>query len=91
MPQQPSHPTDEPATYRIAHIEQAIATDERTTALHLHASIAGNRVFVTGTVPTPTCHDAVTDVVREVAPDLEVCNETVVRRLTEPESAERLT
>jgi osmotically-inducible protein OsmY len=69
--------SDQPE-YLVARIHKALATDPRTGELELDISIAGGRVFLSGSVATDERCRAVEEVVREVAPDLEVQNELSV-------------
>jgi osmotically-inducible protein OsmY len=64
--------------YLIGRIHQALAVDPRTGELELDVRIAGGQVFLTGSVATDERCRAVEEVVREVAPDLEVHNELTV-------------
>jgi hypothetical protein len=50
--------------------------------------MVGEKVFVTGTVPTDERRRAVADVVREVLPDVEVHNETTVIVMTDADQEE---
>ena len=80
----------EPETYLVAHIREALARDPRTNELHVDVTISGGRLFLTGPVTTEAHRKAVGDVVAEVAPDYEVCNETSVAAVTQPHEAEDL-
>jgi osmotically-inducible protein OsmY len=70
-----SHELDE---YLAERIRQAFATDPRVSELELQVTLAGPSVFVSGTVSTSERQRAVTEVVREIAPDREVHNQTRV-------------
>ena len=76
--------------YLIAHIQQALATDPRTGELELDVRIAGGRLFLTGAVATRERCSAVEEVVREVAPGLDVANQLTVSAETEPGPDEAL-
>lgn len=78
-------PTAEPAPYTAQHIKDALIKDRRVGEMTLDVTLAGGRVFVAGQVPTPQRRDAVPDVVREVAPDLDVVNEVTVVPCDEPD------
>ena len=83
-------PADEPKSYVVAHVREALARDPRTNELHVDVTIAGRRVFLTGEVTTDERRAAVTDVVRELLPEYDVHNETSVPRLEQPGEPEEL-
>jgi osmotically-inducible protein OsmY len=70
--------SDEPEHYVTERIREALAQDSRVNELELEVTMAGGKVFVSGTLPSQERKDAVTDVVREVVPDVEVHNQTSV-------------
>ena len=76
--------------YLIGRIQQALATDPRTGELELDVRIAGGRLFLTGAVATRERCAAVEEVVREVAPDLDVANQLTVSAEAEPGPEEAL-
>ena len=76
-----SEPTD---AYTAAHVQEALAQDPRVNEPELEVQVVGERVFVTGVVPTQERRDAVGDVVRECCPALEVENQTTVARYPGP-------
>lgn len=82
--------TDEAPEYLIGRIHQALATDHRTGELELDVRLAGGRIFLTGGVATDERRGAVEEVVREVAPDMEVVNELTVTDEAPPGEGERL-
>lgn len=69
---------DEPDHYRVEHLREALAADERVSELGLTVTLRGQRVFVAGCVSTPERRAAVAVVVQELLPDAEVHNETTV-------------
>ena len=73
--------TDAPGPYREESLRQALATDPRVMEQELDVSIAGDRVVISGTVPTEDRRAAVTEVARERFPDLRVDNRTIVPTL----------
>ncbi len=77
--------------YVAAHVHEALARDPRVNEPELQVSIVKDRVLVTGVVPTDVRRDAVTDVVRECCPGLEVENRTTVARFPDAGSTEQLT
>ena len=85
MTLEPGGPTD----YLVGHVEEALACDPRVSEQGLHVSVAGDRVFVTGTVSTQGRRDALESVVGELLPDYEVRNDVVVSAdYPEPAEAE---
>ena len=62
--------------YVIGHIQEALA--QRTGELELDVRIVRGCVYVSGSVVTEERARAVEDVVREVAGELDVCNELSV-------------
>ena len=69
---------EEPKQYVIERVHRALAEDPRVSALDVEVTLAGGRVFLTGDVATQARKDAISEVVRELLPDHEVCNETTV-------------
>ena len=69
---------EEPKQYVIERVHRALAEDPRVNALDVDVALAGRRVFLTGAVATQARKDAISEVVREVLPEHEVCNETTV-------------
>ena len=76
--------------YAVGHITAALAGDPRVGEQGLEVTVTAGRVFVHGTVPTPERRDAVTAVVAELAPGLEVRNETKVATYAELDEPEEL-
>ncbi|TMK59717.1 MAG: BON domain-containing protein [Actinobacteria bacterium] len=83
--------TDAPGPYREESLRQALATDPRVMEQELDVSIAGDRVVISGTVPTEDRRAAVTEVARERFPDLQVDNRTIVPTLPASGGEERVT
>lgn len=81
---------DRTEDYTAAHVQEELARDPRVNEPELEVKVVGGRVFVTGTVPTEERHRAVTDVVRECCPDLEVENRTTVGRYPLAEGTEQV-
>jgi len=80
--------TEEPKQYVIERVHRALAEDPRVGELNVDVTLAGGRVFLMGDVPTQERKDAISDLVGELLPDHEVCNETTVPTLApagEPE------
>jgi osmotically-inducible protein OsmY len=86
----PARPVKPPATdrYLVARIREALTKDPRVNELELEVTVSEGRVFVSGTVPTPARQRAVADVVRELAPDLDIRNATEVTAATAPPRVE---
>ena len=79
-------PSDE---YLVERIREAIASDPRVNELELQVTVAGEKVFVSGTVATAERRDAIGEVLAAVAPNHEIHNETSVIPLSpEPEVEE---
>lgn len=77
-----SHPDTEPEAYLIGHVHAALAEDSRVNQLDLRVTLAGGTLYVSGEVATPERQNAVGAVAREIAGDVPVCNEVLVRDLT---------
>jgi BON domain len=73
--------TQEPKQYVIERVHRALAEDPRVGELDVDVTLAGGRVFLMGDVPTQERKNAISDVVGELLPDHEVCNETSVATL----------
>jgi len=83
-------PSAEPAHYIIEKVRHALAHDGRTNELDLIVSVTGDKVFITGTVPTVERQSAIGAVAREVLPDHEVHNHVEVYETAEPTGGEDL-
>ena len=79
-----------PKQYVVAHVREAIAHDPQLSELHVDVSVQGGKVFLTGVVGTAERRRALTAVVRAVAPDHEICNETEVAEFPETEGVEEI-
>jgi BON domain len=79
-----------PTAYREEELRQALAADPRVAETELDVRIAGDRIVISGTVPTQDRRDAVAAVTREHCPDLEVDNRTVVPSLATTDDEERV-
>ena len=69
---------DEPLTYRVANLQEALARDPRVNEPNLRVSVVSGRVHVTGVVPTQDRHDAISAILLELCPDVPVDNRTAV-------------
>jgi hypothetical protein len=80
----------EPPHYQVQRVREALAHDPRVGELELEVSIRAGKVFVAGTVPTTEVQQAVSDVVGEVLPELDVHNQTSVGSFPEAGEVETL-
>ena len=80
----------EPIPYTEQHIKDALIHDPRVGEMTLEVTLAAGRVFVAGQVMTEQRRDAIPEVVRTVAPDLDVVNEVTVVPCDEPVGQEVL-
>jgi hypothetical protein len=69
---------DESPDYLTQRVREALAHDPRLGELELGVDLRGDRLFVTGSVHTEERRAAIDDVVREIAPDLEMHNQVQV-------------
>lgn len=69
---------DQPVQYLAAHVHEALARDPRANDLSVDVRITGGRVLLTGDAASESQRDAITTVVAELCPDLEVRNDVVV-------------
>jgi osmotically-inducible protein OsmY len=76
--------------YVAAHVQEALARDERVNEPELEVQVVEGRVFVTGVVPTDERRRAVEAVVRECCPDLDVENQTTVAHYPDAGETERV-
>jgi osmotically-inducible protein OsmY len=81
---------EQPQDYVIAHLREAFARDGRVNELNVDVTVAGQRVFLTGEVPTEERRRAVGDVAAEVVPGYEIRNQTTVSDVAGPGEAEEL-
>lgn len=77
--------------YLAAHLQEALAQDPRVHEPQLRVAIRGGRIQVTGDVPTADRKEAITQVVRELEPSLEVENLVEVTASDADPRTERLT
>ncbi len=81
----------EPEDYAMQRLRDALATDERVAEMGVQVRAVAGKVFLTGQVPTPERQQAVGVVAREVLPEYEVHNETVVTAVGDAPRVERIT
>jgi osmotically-inducible protein OsmY len=75
-------PPDQPEKYLAQKVRDALAADPRVGELHVDVSIRGDRVFLTGTVPSEERREAIEDVVRQGLPTHEVANHITVEPIS---------
>ncbi len=80
----------EPPQYVAERVRDALRRDPRVGELDVQVRITGARVFVNGNVATAERQRAITEIVEEILPDVEVCNETSIQNAPETEDLERL-
>jgi hypothetical protein len=76
------------AQYVAAHVQEALARDQRVNEPELGVTVVKGRVVISGLVPSEQRREAVTQVVHECCPDLEVENRTTVARFPEADGVE---
>ena len=79
------------AGYNEEALRHALAVDPRVLEPELVVRIVGDRVVVTGVVPTEARRDAVGEVLGELVEDLQVDNRTEVASFQPPAGSERIT
>ena len=60
--------SEEPAKYLVAKIREALAQDPRTNVLDVQVRVAGDRVYLLGTLEVEARRSAVQTVVEEILP-----------------------
>lgn len=80
----------EPREYLAQRLRDAVAADERTGELGLDVDVVGERLIVRGSVGSEQRRRAIDDVARDVAPGVEVVNETDVKEVHEPGAEESI-
>jgi osmotically-inducible protein OsmY len=81
---------DEPEKYLVQRVRDILAGDPRVGELHIDVTIRGDRVFLTGVVPSAERRDAIADLVRQVLPDHEVHNHVTVEPISGSPEVESL-
>jgi osmotically-inducible protein OsmY len=74
--------------YLVARLQEALARDERISSLDIKVVLIGNRIHLIGDVPTEPRRTAADEIVRGVAPGVEVRNELRVLALDEARGPE---
>ena len=70
--------------YLVGRIRQALAEDPRVNKQDIRVEVLDKRVHLFGDTSTEERRAAISEVVSEVAPDLEIRNEIAVRRVDVP-------
>jgi len=71
---EPGSERPQPRHDLVARVREAVASDPRASELDVHVTVAGRKIFLTGTVNTPERREAVATVAQEALPDHEVDN-----------------
>ena len=74
--------------YDAEHIREALIHDERVNALDAQIHLSGNALVVTGNVPSEERRQAITAVIAELAPGIEIRNDVSVADLSQPDGQE---
>jgi hypothetical protein len=82
--------TEQAPHYVAGRIERALAEDDRTHELGVHAEVRGDTVYIRGEVAGERRLQLVTDVVREAAPQFVIRNEVTVAEVYPPGHEETL-
>jgi osmotically-inducible protein OsmY len=85
-----ARPADEVPEYNEGYVQDLLARDPRVGELELDVAVRGRTVVVTGVVHTKERCDAVTTVVREALPGMEVDNRVQVSDSGAGPAVERL-
>jgi len=85
-----AQPHDEPEKYLVQRARDALAEDPRVGELHIDVTIRGDRVFLTGAVPSAQRREAIADLVRQVLPDHQVHNHVTVEPISGSPEVESL-
>jgi osmotically-inducible protein OsmY len=85
-----AQPHDEPEKYLVQRVRDALAEDPRVGELHIDVTIRGDRVFLTGAVPSAERRDAIADLVGQVLPDHQVHNHVTVEPISGSPEVESL-
>jgi hypothetical protein len=79
-----SFETDESNPYLAERVRAQLARDERAGALGLSVRVMSRRLFITGSVPTEECRQAIAEIAAEVAGSILIINETTVTPAPSP-------
>lgn len=76
--------------YIVARIRTALSTDPRASKQDVRVAVRGDCVHLLGEASTEERRRMVGEIVAELVPEMRVCNELTVIRLTEVGEAERI-
>jgi osmotically-inducible protein OsmY len=76
--------------YLVGKLENALATDPRVGALDIKVKIAGDKIHLTGAIPTEERRALAADVIAEILPGAVVYNELTVYELNPVVSQEAI-
>jgi hypothetical protein len=71
---EPGSERPQPRHDLVARVREAVASDPRAAELDVHVTVAGRKIFLTGSVATPERREAVATVAQEALPGHEVEN-----------------
>ena len=80
----------EPVAYLIAHLHEAMLTDDRLREQAIEIVVVGERLELRGEVATPERRAAAVEIAREVAAGVEIVDDLRVSRAAEPDGPEAL-
>lgn len=81
---------EDPKHYVVAHVRETLAQDPRVNDLNVQVNLAGQKIFLTGNVPTDERCKMIAAVVGELLPDYEIHNEITVQSFEGTEEMEKL-
>ena len=84
-------PDDALDRYDAEHIREQLIHDPRVGALDVQVRLSADALQITGNVATADRKQAITDVVAELAPGVEVRNDVSITDLSEPTGQEVVT
>ena len=79
---------DELSTYDTEHLRDALIHDPRVNELDVHVQMVNATLVVTGNVASDQRRDAITAVISELAPEVEIRNDVSVTDLSAPSGQE---
>lgn len=82
---------NETQEYLTGNLRRALAVDARVSTQDIIVIVSGDCVYLQGQVTTERRRQAAADVVRELAPQLEVINQLEIVELKEPGKPENVT
>ncbi len=76
--------------YVAQRVREALVEDPRVGQMDLEVTVEGERILLTGSVPTEERRAAIDEVVASVAPGWEVHNATTVEQIRDADAPENL-